>query len=73
MFGPIMDLGAIEHAISAIDPSALVDTDTSTHTLRVAASVDAGQLVALMGQAGYPIGLGEVVQAPSVCCSGCSG
>jgi hypothetical protein len=73
MFSPITDLGAIEHAISAIDPSALVDTDTSTLTLRVAASVDAGHLVALMGQAGYPIGLQQVVQIPSVCCGGCSG
>ena len=73
MSGPITDIGAIGNAISAVDPAALVDTDASAHTLRVAASVDADQLVALMGQAGFPIGLEQVVQIPSVCCGGCSG
>lgn len=73
MFRAITDLRAIEEALRAIDPSAQVDTDRSAHTLRVAASMDAGQLVSLMGQAGYPVGPQQVVQMPSVCCGGCSG
>lgn len=73
MIGSNTDLGAIENAISLVDPSALVDMDRASRTLRVAASVDAAQLVALMEQAGHPVEPQQVMQIPSVCCGGCSG
>ena len=71
--GSMPDLGAIEHAIHAVDPSALADIDPAGHTLRVAASVDAVQLVSLISQAGYPVVQQQVAQVPSICCGGCSG
>lgn len=71
--GSSPDLDAIEAVIRTVDASALVDVDPTGHTLRVAGSVDAVQLVALLGQAGYPVAQQQVVQVPSVCCGGCSG
>ena len=73
MAGSPPDLGAIEHAIRAVDPSALVDLDPQGRTLRVAASVDAAELVSLISQAGYPVAQHQVAQVPSICCGGCSG
>ncbi len=67
------DLAAIEHAIRAVDPSAQVDLDPQSRTLRVAASINANELVTLISQAGTPVAQHQVTQAPSVCCGGCSG
>jgi len=63
----------VEDAIRTLDPSALVDVDPASPTLRIATSVDARQLVALLGQAGYPVAPQQVMQLPSICCGGCSG
>lgn len=71
--GPLPDLGTIDAAIRTVDPSALVDFDPASHALRVAASVDAAQLVSLIRQAGYPVAPDQVEQLPSICCGGCSG
>lgn len=71
--GSFPEPGTIEATIRAVDPSALVDIDPSGRTLRVATSVDAAELVALMGQAGCPVTLDQVTQVPSICCGGCSG
>jgi len=68
-----LDLDAIQQAVRAVDPSALVDVDPQGQTLRVAASLDAAELVALISQAGYPLAQHQVVQAPSTCCGGCGG
>lgn len=73
LYGPAPDPGVIEDAIRAIDPAALADIEPRTHTLRVATSVDAACLIALLGQAGYPVALHQVTQVPSICCGGCSG
>lgn len=73
MFGAMPDVCTIAHAIHTVDPSALVDTDPAAHTIRISASIDAGQLIALMDQAGHPVGQHQVLQIPSVCCGGCSG
>lgn len=70
---PFLDPGAIDAAIRAVDPSALVDIDPASHALRVAASIDAAQLVALIRRAGYPVTPDQVEQVPSICCGGCSG
>ncbi len=71
--GPAPDASVLEDAIRDVDPSALVDIDPASPTLRVATSVDARQLVALFSQAGYPVTPGQVTQLPSICCGGCSG
>lgn len=71
--GTTPDPAAIEYAIGALDPAALADIDPMDHRLRVATSVDAVALVALINQAGYPVTLEQVYQVPSICCGGCSG
>ena len=72
MPGPI-DPGAIEHALQASDPSAIVDIDPATGVLRVASSLEITQLVAVLNVAGYPLHRAQVAQAPSICCGGCGG
>ena len=67
-----LDPGVIEQAIRTVDPSALADIDPATHTLRVATSIDAVELVALMQQAGYRLAPHQLTQVPSICCGGCS-
>ena len=72
MPGPI-DPGAMEHALQASDPSALVDLDPATGVLRVAAMLDVIQLVAELNRAGYPVHRAQVTQTPTTCCGGCGG
>ena len=67
------DVGAIEHTIRVVDPSALVDIDQTGKTLRVAASIDATHLLGLMSQAGYPVAEDQLERVPSECCGGCGG
>ena len=71
--GAAPDPRAIEDAIRDVDPAALVDIDPPSPTLRIATSVDARQLVALISQAGYRVDPAQVRQLPSICCGGCSG
>jgi len=71
--GPAPDVDAITDAILALDPAALVDIDPTGPVLRVAAALDALELLALMQQAGYPVAPDRVFQVPSICCGGCSG
>ena len=70
--GPI-DPGAIELALRTADASALVDVDPATQALRVAASVDAAQLLSVLHRAGYPVHRAQVMQVPTNCCGGCGG
>ena len=71
--GSVPDVGAIQHAIRAVDPSSMVDIDRSGRTLRVAASVDALHLLGMMNQAGYPVAEDQLERVPSECCGGCGG
>lgn len=71
--GATPDIGAIEQAIGTVDPAALVDIDAAGRTLRVAAAVDAAQLLGLIGQAGYAVATAQLQQVPSECCGGCGG
>ena len=71
MTGLTPDIDAIERAIHAVDPAALVDVDGAS--LRVSAWVDAAQLLLLINQTGYPVAKDQVSQIPSTCCGGCSG
>ena len=67
------DVGAIENAIRALDPSALVDIDPAGQTLRIAASIGAVQLLGAMKEAGYPVKEDQLERVPSECCGGCGG
>ena len=71
--GTAPDPDIIEDAIRSVDPSALVDIEPGTETLRIAATVGAVQLAALVSLAGFPVAPSQVIQIPSVCCGGCSG
>src|SRR3970282_2887649 len=67
------DMVAIEAAIHAVDPAALVDIDTARRTARVSAWLDAAQLLALVNHAGCPVAQDRVTRIPSICCGGWSG
>jgi hypothetical protein len=67
--GSAPDPDIIEDAIRSVDPSALVDIDPASATLRIAASVSVKELVALIGRTGLPVAPSH----PSICCGGCSG
>lgn len=73
MTGLTVDMDAMEAAMHAVDPAALVDIDMATRTLRVSAWMDAAQLLLLINQAGYPVEHDRLTQVPSTCCGGCSG
>ncbi len=67
------DVGAIEEALRAVDPSALVDIDPTGQSLRIAASIGAVQLLSVMKEAGYPVKEDQLARVPSECCGGCGG
>ncbi len=67
------DVGTIEEALRAVDPSALVDIDPTGRTLRIAASIDAVQLLSVMKETGYPVKEDQLERVPSECCGGCGG
>lgn len=67
--GSTPDLGVIEAAIAAVDPSVMVDLDPAGYAL----PVDAVELMSLLRQAGYPVAGHQVFQVPSICCGGGSG
>ena len=71
--GALPDLAEIGSALRNADPAALLDVDRSSHSLRVATSVGAIELVSLLGRAGFPVRGDQVTQLPSVCCGGCGG
>lgn len=67
------DVGAITQAVLALDPAGLVDIDSAQRVLRVAAAVNAGELLALIEGTGYALQEHQVIQIPSTCCGGCGG
>lgn len=70
---PSPDVDAIDKALRAADPAAIVDLDPADRTLRVTAWMQAGELALLLTRAGYPVSPHDVRPKPSVCCGGCSG
>ena len=67
------DLATIEQALLDADPAVVADIDAAGALLRVATSLDAMQLLAVMRRAGLPVDVDAVRQLPSICCGGCSG
>jgi len=71
MHATAVDIIAVDEALRAVDPAALVDLDRDT--LRISTSLRASELTSLIGAAGYPLDAGQITQLPSTCCGGCSG
>lgn len=67
------DLDVIGEVVRDVDAAASLDVDPCGALLRVAAAVEARELIALLGKAGYPVTRAQVRQLPSICCGGCSG
>ncbi|QNP40429.1 hypothetical protein [Lysobacter solisilvae (ex Woo and Kim 2020)] len=67
------DLPAIERAIAALDPAAVLDADAPARIVRISTSLDDEQLLACLRQAGIPVTAAEIERLPSVCCGGCGG
>ena len=63
---PIADLATIEDAIQTFDPAAQIDIDKLGQNLRVAAYVEASELVSLLHRAGCQVNPLQVVQLPSI-------
>jgi hypothetical protein len=73
MAGPMPDMHAIDVAIRDVDPAAVIDLNLESKLLRVAAAMDAAELVSLVNATGYTLGPDQVSQLPSICCGGCGG
>ena len=66
-----VDVGAVERAIRAVDPAAMVDLADAGDQLRVSTFMSASELIEAVDQAGYPVTKDQVVQMKSQCCGGC--
>jgi hypothetical protein len=64
---------ALESALHAVDPAAVVDRDPASGALRVASVVGIGELAELVTNAGCDIAPAQITRIPSICCGGCSG
>jgi hypothetical protein len=71
--GVTPNLGAINDALTGIDPMAVADLDSAGTTLRVAAALSSPELLALLTRSGYPVDWRQLEQVPSVCCGACGG
>ncbi|MFP7721392.1 hypothetical protein [Lysobacter sp. A3-1-A15] len=71
--GAVPDLTAIEDALRAFDPAAMVDVQASTSVIRVAATINEHELLGMMQRLGLPVTAASIERVPSVCCGGCSG
>ena len=65
--------GVIEDALFELDPAAVVDLDMSGLVMRISSSVDVPDLIQVLRQTGWEVGVKQVVQLPSICCGGCGG
>ena len=73
MTDPTADVALIETEILKEDPSAQVDLDKLQQTLRVAAQLEAADIVHVLRRLGYPVSSAQVLPIPSGCCGGCGG
>ena len=67
------DLGAINDALTGVDPVAMADLDSAAATLRVSAELSSPELLSLLTRSGYPVDWRQLEQVPSVCCGACGG
>lgn len=66
-----VDLGAVERALRAVDPAAMVDLTDAGDQLRVSTFMSAFELMEAVDRAGYPVTRDQVVPVKSECCGGC--
>ena len=71
--GTTPDTSVIEDALRQVDPSAIVDIDSASDSLRVATSIESNALAVLISQAGTAVIERDLERVPSVCCGGCGG
>lgn len=68
-----LDLDGIAVALTAFDPSAIVDLDRSGSVLRLSTVLGTAEIVPLLKSAGLPLVSADVDRVPSECCGGCGG
>jgi hypothetical protein len=71
--GKFVDLGAVERALQAVDPAAVVDRDAQGELLRVSTILSALELIDVVDRAGLRIARDQIVPLKSECCGGCGG
>jgi hypothetical protein len=72
--GHVPGMAALERALRALDPAAVVDLAGDATALRISTCATPGEILAGLRAAGMPaLHDGALVQVPSVCCGGCSG
>lgn len=67
------DLAALERALTTLDPSALLDLDARTRTIRISTVVTEDELLACLRDAGAVDASHHLARQPSQCCGGCGG
>lgn len=68
-----VDVNAVQCALRAVDPAALVDWEDNAAELRVSTYMTVSELMEAVDQAGYPITADQVFLVKSECCGGCGG
>lgn len=63
----------VQHAMSDIDPGALVALDMSGLVMRISSWVPVEDLITVLDRTGWTVKPEQVAQLPSICCGGCSG
>jgi hypothetical protein len=71
--GKFVDLGAVERALQAVDPAAVVDRDAHGDLLRVSTILSALELIDVIDRAGLRLTRDQIVPLKSECCGGCGG
>lgn len=69
----IVALDAVERALHALDPAAIVDLAGSGDQLRVSTWMSMVELRRALDRAGIPLTHDQLVALPSECCGGCGG
>lgn len=62
----------LEQALLDADPAVVFDLDADRRVLRIATSLDARRLGALLGALGCDASPDRIATLPSVCCGSCS-
>jgi hypothetical protein len=67
------DVAALERALQAHDPAALVDLQPGGDAVRLSTWLSEGEIALAMQEAGYPALSSRLERLPSECCGGCGG
>ena len=68
-----LDLPTLEQLLQLQDPSALVDFDALSRTLRVSTTLEERDIAANLARIGHEVTAGDVERQASTCCGGCGG